>query len=331
MSFWERARGEDFSVAREARTACRGSLGLFLFLAGVLMLPGVADGAEGARGHGASGDVIVRVDGEPVTRGDVLRRVRAAKGNIEPSTMDPEEWRRIVATATKSEIVDRLLLKAALAGGMEIDSEKLERSVGDMKEELGEARFRQVLDMRSATEEEFRVFIRQRMLMEKYKAALFKDASIAEDALKAHYEKHLGSYSLPSRASLEIMVLEDEESSGAALERLRNGEEFAAVAAAYGSGGRNSSEGGERTVPLDTLPADLQSGIRAARAGELLGPLKASDGTYIIRVGERWEAGPPDYDEISGGIRKELLEKEKLAILDAWYEAEKQKAVIEYQ
>jgi len=327
LSFVERERGEGFSVAREARTACRGSLGLLLFLAGVLMLPGVADGAEGARGHGASGDLIVKVDGEPVTRGDVLRRVRAAKGNIEPSTMDPEEWRRIVATATKSEIVDRLLLKAALAGGMKIDSEKLERSVGDMKEELGEARFRQVLDMRSATEEEFREFIRQRMLMEKYKAALFKDASIAEDAVK----KHLGSYSLPARASLEIMVLEDGESSGAALERLRNGEEFATVAAAYGSGGRNSSEGGERTVSLDTLPADLQSRVRAARAGELLGPLKASDGTYIIRVGERWEAGPPDYDEISDGIRKELLEKEKLAILDAWYEAEKQKAVIEYQ
>jgi parvulin-like peptidyl-prolyl isomerase len=327
----ERERGEGFSVAREVRTACRGSLGLLLFLAGVLMLPGVADGAEGARGHGASGDVIVKVDGEPVTRGDVLRRVRAAKGNIEPSTMDPEEWRRIVATATKSEIVDRLLLKAALAGGLEIDSEKLERSVGDMKEELGEARFQQVLDMRSATEEEFREFIRQRMLMEKYKAALFKDVFIGDETVRGHYEKHLDSYSLPERAKLGLMVVENEESAVAALEKLREGEDFGIVAAAHGAGGRSASEGGAKVVPIDTLPEAVKPSVMAAKTGDLLGPLQGSEGTYVIQVDEKWEAGPTDYNEISDRIRKELLERKKLAILDAWYEDEKQKAVMEYQ
>jgi len=46
--------------------------------------------AESIRGHGSADDVIVTVDGEPVTRGDILRRIRSAKGDINPSKMDPD-------------------------------------------------------------------------------------------------------------------------------------------------------------------------------------------------------------------------------------------------
>lgn len=330
MFFVKRKRGPWLGLARGLFGACGGSLNMVLFLATVVMPP-VAAGAERARGHGESGDVIVKVDGEPITRGDILRRVRAAKGNIQPSAMDPGQWRGIVATATKSEIVDRLLLKAALSAGMEVDGDKLERSVGEIREKLGEEGFQQVLEVRSATEEEFRKFIERRMLMEKYKAALFKDVSIEDETVRGHYEEHRDSYALPKRAKLGLMVVENEESAGAALEKLREGEEFGLVAAAHGAGGRSASEGGAKVVAIDTLPDAVKPSVMAAKTGDLLGPLQGSEGTYVIQVGEKWEAGPPEYDEVRNRIRKELLDKERLAILDAWYEAEKKNASIEYQ
>ena len=83
--------------------------------------------AEPVRGHGSADDVIVTVDGDPVTRGDILRRIRSAKGDIDASKMDPDTWRGIVQTATNSEIIDKLLLKAARSENMEIDPEKLEQ------------------------------------------------------------------------------------------------------------------------------------------------------------------------------------------------------------
>ena len=50
----------------------------------------------------------------------------SAKGDIDPSKMDPDTWQEIVQTATRSEIIDKLLLKAARSENMQIDPKKLE-------------------------------------------------------------------------------------------------------------------------------------------------------------------------------------------------------------
>jgi hypothetical protein len=51
---------------------------------------GTFAGAEEVRGHGNIDEVMVKVDGDPVTRGDILRRIRIAKGDIDPSKMEPD-------------------------------------------------------------------------------------------------------------------------------------------------------------------------------------------------------------------------------------------------
>ena len=177
--------------------------------------------AESVRGHGNVNDVLVSVDGEPVTRGDILRRIRSAKGDIDPSKMDPDTWQGIAQTATKSEIIDRLLLKAARSENMEIDPEKLDMSINKARDILG---------IQNATEQEFKEFVKKKMLIEKYKSKLFENITIKYEEVKEYYEKNKYTLSMPDRVHLELLIMDKKIDADDIFQRIKEGEDFVKVA-----------------------------------------------------------------------------------------------------
>lgn len=287
-------------------------------------------GAEGFRGHGNADDVIVTVDGDPVTRGDILRRIRSAKGDIDPSKMDPGTWQGVVKTATKSEIIDKLLLKAARSENMEIDPEKLEMSVTQTRERLGKERFQEILDTRNATEQAFKEFVKERMLIEKYKLKLFENITVEDTEVKQYYDENKDALAMPERVHLEFLIMDKKVDADALYKRIKGGEDFEKVANDNDNNEIKSLERALRWSTYDAMPTEIQPKLKQGKTGDILEPFLIKDEYYIMKILEKRPAGNAGFDEVKDRIRERLKREKETMTIVSWYESRVSEAKIEY-
>jgi parvulin-like peptidyl-prolyl isomerase len=286
--------------------------------------------AESVRGHGNADDVIVKVDGDPVTRGDILRRIRSAKGDIDPSRMEPDTWRGIVQTATKSEIIDKLFLKAARSENMEIDPENVETFINQSRKRLGQKRFEEVMGIQNATEQELKEVVKEKMLIEEYKSKLIKNITVENEELKKYYEENKDTLSRPDRVHLELLVMDKTVDADAVFQRIKEGEDFEKVTH---QDGKNETSSIKRRLMWTTeskFPAEIQPKLKEGKMGDILEPLMINDKYYIMKILEKRRAGNAGLDEVEEQIREKLKrEKETMTIL-SWYESRVGDHKIEY-
>jgi foldase protein PrsA len=288
-------------------------------------------GAEGVRGHGNVNDVMVKVDGDPVTRGDILRRIRYAKGDIDPSKMEPGKWQGIFQTATKSEIIDKLFLKAARSGKMEIDPEKLEKFIHQSRERLGQDRFQEILGIQNAaSEQEFKEAVKEKMLIEEYRARLVENITIENNEVKEFYEENKDTFSRPDRVHLELLVMDKAVDADALYKRIKKGKDFEKVVSRDDNNETSSIERLPRWTVYSSLPEGVQPKLKEGKTGDILGPFLINDKYYIMKILEKRQAGNAGLDEVNDGIKKSLLQRNQLKIIDEWYENAKKEAKIEY-
>lgn len=86
--------------------------------------------------------------------------------------------------------------------------------------------------------------------------------------------------------------------------RLRMGEDFAAVARAYGAGGQTA-----RWVQRGELLRELEEAAFSIRPGSITKPLKSGLGYHVIRVEEKQERSQPRFEEVREVVREQYEEK----------------------
>ncbi|UCE71343.1 MAG: peptidyl-prolyl cis-trans isomerase [Nitrospiraceae bacterium] len=286
--------------------------------------------AEGVRGHGDVNDVIVTVDGDPVTRGDILRRIRIAKGDIDPSKMAPGKWKEIFQTATKSEIIDKLFLKAARSENLEIEPEALETYINKTREKHGQDRFEKALGIQGATEQEFKEAVREKMLIEEYRSRLVKIISIENEEVKKYYEDNKDTLGRPDRAHLEMLVVDKSDDADALFKRIKKGDDFDKIAREDDNNEKSSIERIRRWTDYSTLPEERQAQLKEGKTGDILEPLLINDTYYIMKILEKRPAGIAGLDEVGDRIREVLKRKKETTTILSWYESRVRDHKIEY-
>ena len=277
--------------------------------------------ATEVHGHGAVNDVIVHVDGDPITRGDILRRIRDAKGDIDPSKMEADAWQRIVQTATKSEIIDKLFLKAARSENMEVDPEKLDMSINQTRDILG---------IQDATEEEFKAHVKEKMLVEKYKARLIKDITVDDEEVKEYYEENMDALGRPDRVHLELLVMDEAVDAEALFERLKKGEDFEKVAREKANHENASIERRFSWTTYSVMPESVGPQLKEGKTGDIIEPFLVKDKYFILKILEKRQAGNAGLDEVEDQIRESLKREKETSTILSWYESKVSDHKIEY-
>lgn len=270
--------------------------------------------------------VLARVNGVPITETQVLRRLKAVDPSVEDHRSDPNRWARLRESATEAEIRDRLLLDAAHTEGLRISDKELAAALARSRELLGSERYKQMLETRGASEEEYAEFLGNRFLMDKFKFKITADIAVDDGTLREYYRGHKDSLIAPARVRLQTVELADADLAEQVVERLKSGESLAALSDVYA--GTRTSEG---WVNLRDLPPDLEGQVEAAAANEVLTALGPSGTTRVIRVRERQPPRSLSYEESRGLIRKRLVDIRRQAVLDDWYERTKRQAQVEYR
>jgi foldase protein PrsA len=287
--------------------------------------------AEGVRGHENVNDVIVKVDGDPITRGDILRRILFAKGDIDPSKMEPGKWQGIFQTATKSEIIDKLFLKAARSGKMEIEPEKLETFIDEKMNRFGKEKFQEILGIKNtATDQEVKEFVKEKMLIEKYRSKLVENITIEDKEVKEYYEENKDTLSRPDRVHVELLAMDKAVDADALFKRIKKGEDFEKVAREDGNNETSSIERRFKWTNYNVLPESIRPKLKEGKTGDILEPFLINDKYYILKILEKRQAGKAGFDEVKNSIRKSYLQRKQQRIIDKWYEEAKNNSKIEF-
>jgi parvulin-like peptidyl-prolyl isomerase len=286
--------------------------------------------AAAARGHADPETVVATVNGEEITRGDLLRRIRAARGDVDPESMGPNQWQRLVEEALDGELRDRLLANAARTDGMTITPEELEQALARTREIMGEEEFEKMLSARETTEEEYGKFLEQRLLADRYKAGLLKDVAVDEGKVSEYYEGHPDAFAIADSVKLQMMILETLAAAETVHTELAAGADFDELGRQYAVGYEKGVGGLTRWIPYEMLPEEVGPRAREAEPGELLAPIDAGSEIFVIRVVEKRQAGPLSLDEVGDEIRTFLRSREQGRILDDWYESARSRADITF-
>lgn len=274
--------------------------------------------------------IVAKVNGDAVYEADVLRRIRAAHGgDIEDVKKDPNRWQMLQDVATETEVMDKLLLQAALADEMAVSTEESQELLTRTREVAGASAFEEMLAARNADEEMFRDFLVEQALINRYKDQLFDGLVIDDEILRNYYEGHAGTFTEPEKVRLEIFTFGVRETAESIYASWKGGESFDSITKAYHD---EAEQVGRRTrwMPIGAVPAALQPKVIEAEVGTILEPVKVLDAFYVVKVVEKKGMQSREFEAVKAEIGTTILTLRQNKALDEWYKVASRKAKIEY-
>ena len=295
---------------------------------------------EGAGVKLKNGQVAATVNGQPIFAEDVLKQMplemadALAKAEREAP---PEDFRKIRQHFIKMNLqqhIERELLLQALKSKIKDDALKgIQKQIDaaynaeglphalKMAGVTSEAELEEALRKRGSSIEVLREQFRNRELGQQYlgSKALPKTGFDRPDVLK-YYQEHKEDYAIRAQAKWEqIRFLyskyggkeEARKKAEAIVERLENGEEFAAIARECSDGPTASLKGGLRgwTTEGTLKDKEIERALYAQPVGEIGPPIETEDSIEIVRVIERKPSGYESFAAVQDDIKMTLKNK----------------------
>lgn len=149
--------------------------------------------------------------------------------------------------------------------------------------------------------------------------------SVSPGMVKKLYEERMEQYTLPAQAEIALIMLDAGEGRDAAraraeqlLERIRSGEEFAAVAEEASDGSRAADGGYRGWMKIDSLRKELREAIGAMDVGGTSSVIEAGDSFYIIWLKDLRPARTKPLAEVEEELRLELRREAMGEQMDSW-------------
>jgi hypothetical protein len=166
-------------------------------------------------------------------------------------------------------------------------------------------------------------------------AALFErvTAHVAVPDVDAHafYRRNVDLYRRPEARRVRHVLLSTRTMAERVVERIRAGEEMAAVAwEASRDRGSRALGGDLGEVRRGEFAGPLEEAIFSADLGQIIGPIRSEHGWHVARVEETIPERTLSYAEVRPEIEAELLEDTRAKAFDAWLE-ERRRALAEIE
>ena len=198
------------------------------------------------------------------------------------------------------------------------------------------------LESRGLTPEQFQEQMRRRLAAAfLLRQEVYGRIEISDQEIRDFYREHEAELRGDERLHLRQVLVSlpreaDAEALRAAqararqvLERIRGGEDFAAVAREV-SDGANASRGGDMgLLTRQQLPVALQGPMARVEVGEIKGPLRSQQGFHILRVEGREPGVLPPLEEAAGPIRNHLLRQRGEALTEEYVAGLREQADIQ--
>jgi peptidyl-prolyl cis-trans isomerase SurA len=305
-----------------------------------------------------SSDVAATVNGRPITYSD-LERQMATQG---PDTLGSQTGDQALEykLETLRALIDNeiLLQRAEKAGLIAVDAD-VETKFNQLRAPYTQEDFQKQLKMRQMSEADFKAQLRKDLSIEKlFNKEIGSHISISDADVAAYYNANKPSFNLaeprvhlaqvlvtptpdPNVHNLKKDKAQNEEQAKkkiAMIEiRLRQGEDFGALAQNYSEDAKSSPNGGDYGfIPESALTdanAELRKAILALPSGGVSPVIHTPEGYRIIKVIAKEPAGQRELNDprVQENIRTQLFNFKDQLLKDAFIETSRNEAkVVDY-
>jgi len=263
----------------------------------------------GQGGGQSDADAVAIVNGTEITREEYEKQVSLAQRyfvqqpGLDASTEAGAQALGRFREAYLDVLIDQTLIEqAALSLGITVSDPEIEDQIAQMRSD-DEARFDGWLETTGLTRETFREQLRREML-----TRAVRDL-VTTNTPREQYQIHA-----------QHILLADQDSAQAALQRLQAGESFASVAKDLSQDVVTRDNGGDLGfLPLGVMPPSFESAALALDAGQMSGIVESETGLHIILVVEHDPARV-----VSGEYWPTVQQR----VFEDWLESQRQRASI---
>ena len=285
-------------------------------------------------------DVLARVNGQPVSKGDfdrLVKNIEASRGQI------PADRRDEILRAALDQLITYTVMKQeAAARGLKIEDADLDTRVKQMQGPMSKEQFDKALSDRNTTQAQLRDDARIDMMIDKMiDAELATTTAATEAEAKDFYDKNPDKFKQGEsvRAS-HILIMANEKADEAAkkqarekiegiLKRIRAGEDFAKLAKEFSEDGSKDQGGDLGFFQRGAMVPTFEQAAFALKPGEVSDVVTTPFGYHVIKMVERKDASMVPYDQVQPRIVEYLSNQKKKERVDAFIEDAKKRAKIE--
>jgi peptidyl-prolyl cis-trans isomerase SurA len=295
----------------------------------ILLLLAAAACSGGGQQTASSPDVWAVVDGREIRRDDVEKAYRrVAQADQTPS---PEEAMTVKLSILNEMIVQDILVERARTGKIELTDAELDTAYAERRQNMNDEQFQKELGARGLTAADVRDSLRRELLAQKLierevgSRVVVTDQEVTDyfNANRAQFNLDEAAYRIAQivitpvkepqitnrRGDDATTVEEASRKVQTLMERLREGVDFATVAAEYSEDPQTAPQGGDLGfVPLSALkqaPAPLRDAVLNATPGSAR-VVSQNGGHTIVYVVSKEAAGQRELS--TPGVREQITE-----------------------
>ncbi len=256
---------------------------LLVFIMVSLVVTGCAKQKEAK-----SGIVVAKVGSETITQDDIAMELKTLPEQIQGIFKGPEGTAKFVDELVKREI----LYQEAKKKGLE--------SNADYKKKV----------------EDFKKITIISALLEK---EVEEKAKVSDEDAKNYYDKHKEEFVANSQIKASHILVKTEDEAKKIIEELKKGGNFAKLAKAKSIDPGSAKNGGDLGLfSRGQMVPEFEKAAFASKIGEVTGPVKTQFGYHIIKVAEKKEGTPVEFDKIKKHISQKLTADKQKEVFDSY-------------
>jgi parvulin-like peptidyl-prolyl isomerase len=272
-------------------------------------------------------EIIVKVNGDIITKGDLVDRQRMIGQQLQQQEhLSGAALQQAIDAQSKdmlsSMIDERLLVQKAKEMDLKVEGE-VNRRMSELQVASGFAdpdKFHEwIHEQTGMPYEDYRqqvtdTYLTQRLIGQEIQSHI----SVPEPAMRKYYEDHKSDFVRKDEVFVSQIILSTEgktpEQVAAAekkakdlVDRARKGDKFSELARANSDDPETARDGGQ--LPPQTrgiMRPEIEAKVFAANKGTVLDPITIPGGIVILRVDDRYEAGQESFDEAKDQIQSRL-------------------------
>lgn len=257
--------------------------------------------------------VVARVNGVAITKGELF----------------DEMYRRDGGQTLDELILMRLIDQEADAQGIVVTDSDISKEIADFAIQVGGVeQLEFMLFQQQRTMDDFAEQVRLNLTI---KALMSPDIVVDEEEVRQVFEDNKDFFEEGEQVRARHILVESKDEAEALRKRLLDGEDFAELAREHSTDLGSGANGGDLGwFGRGVMVAPFEEAAFALAVGDISPLVQSQFGYHIIRVDERAEAKPAEFNEETAAfIRETIVEQEVQQRLPMWLEALKAAADVE--
>lgn len=285
--------------------------------------------------EGIQRQVVAKVNDEKITKGEIDKLVKQSgvitsieqqygtnyKDNTEAMNALKDQEEKLL----DNQVTVVLFLQKAKELKLEPSAKDLDKQVttqfnATKKGYKTDAAWKAALKQAGITEADFKDEIRQGIIEQNVMKYIYKGVSVSDAEAKAYYDKNQSQYTeQPNKFNLSHILVKTEDEAKKVETRLKNGEDFAAVAKSVSTDTGSKDKGGslgEIAANDQNYDPTFMAAATKLSQGQVSEPVHSQFGWHVIKCISKTNYPVKPFDKVKDDVKNTLLQNKQKTKFD---------------